>query len=284
MRTTLYHRDNVWGSQQRGTLESSSCRRILARELQTRGYSVNRNQLSNAKDKRDQMRVGASFYVFLNMLDEGLTYISCVQNEMFDGKCNVTLPLMSLFYANDAIEIFHTLVVGLLHDKNICNAYRIASTENVDRLWKVLTPEAASGAEATFVNLAIIPRTVQHADLEGNLQDDGRRNVALTRSRLFTSTHVSAESLQDSNSPVFWERYNKQLIDKTYLGKLEVVHCHKDDTNLGKHTVAWFAQKFGASTFTASQCKNLEKMRTRSYWTDCVTCRKLSETWRLSTN
>ena len=53
----------------------------------------------------------------MNMLDEGLMYISCVQNKMFDSNCNVTLPLMSLFYANDAIEIFHTLAVGCLHDK-----------------------------------------------------------------------------------------------------------------------------------------------------------------------
>ena len=73
-RTVLYHRDSVWGSQQRGTLERSSCRCILARQLQTRSYGVNRNQLSNAEDKSDQMRVGASFHVFLNMLDEGLTY------------------------------------------------------------------------------------------------------------------------------------------------------------------------------------------------------------------
>ena len=58
------------------------------------------------------MHISASFYVFLNMLDEGLTYISCVQNKMFDSNGNVTLPLMSLFYANDAIELCHTLGVG----------------------------------------------------------------------------------------------------------------------------------------------------------------------------
>ena len=109
---------------------------------------------------------------------------------------HATSPKTSCVTNNDdplncSNDVLRDLTVSDVHQE-------LAKHGVIDTLWKVLTPEAASGAEATFVNLAIIPRTVQHADLEGNLRDDGRRNVALTRSRLFTSTHVSAESLHAS--------------------------------------------------------------------------------------
>eukprot|EP00959_Pyramimonas_sp_CCMP1952_P112984 2361586-Pyramimonas_sp.AAC.1 len=48
-------------------------------------------------------------------------------------------------------------------------------------LWRVLTPEAASGADAPLQQTTVFPRNLGAFDVQGNARDAMRRNVGFAR-------------------------------------------------------------------------------------------------------
>ena len=116
-------------------------------------------------------------------------------------------PLITIFFKNATREVFEVLVELHLQSPRVCEAYGINIPVAPDRLWRVLTPHAASGMSSILCQLVIVPRTMDKQDLHGHMKDDGRRNVALSRARQRLSMHVSVGCTMGADAPATWSKH-----------------------------------------------------------------------------
>ena len=144
--------------------------------------------------------------MYSNMLHECLTCLGLLHAGILKELGYDAFPVVSLFYLNGQREVFQTLVAGALQDKEICQAYGIKEDDVPDTLWKVLTPEAASGMTVVLAQRAVLPRNLSQQDVRGNMRDDGRWDVGTSRCRLFMSNHVSAECLMAEDKAHCWNK------------------------------------------------------------------------------
>ena len=109
--------------------------------------------------------VGASSELFATLLDEGLMYLGLHRAKKINGVGSDAFPVLTMFYMNDVRKNFESCVNAVLHNDKICAAYAIASNQNQEALWKVRTPEAASGMTVGLAQLVLLPRTMDFQDL-----------------------------------------------------------------------------------------------------------------------
>ena len=151
--------------------------------------------------REDKLPVGASLEVFATLRDEGLMYLGLHRTNKIDGVGSDDFPMLTMIYMNDVRKNFESCVNALLQNVEIRAAYGIDVNTNPEALWKVRTPEAASGMTVGLAQLVLMPRTMDFQDLFGNMRGDGRSNVGLTRARLFLSVHISNGCLQADDTP-----------------------------------------------------------------------------------
>jgi len=161
-----------------------------------------------------------------------------------------------MLYYNDAGNIFRTLVQACLGSSDICELYGIDVVEFADTVWKVLTPEAASGMTVMLAQIVVMPRTLSSKLFGGNLKDDGRRNVAYTRARYFLSTHILEECVECKGAPEHWQKHLKMIQGDD----LDVVHinCNNEATDCYARAHAWLSS---AETSEKQETSQLQALR-----------------------
>ncbi len=172
--------------------------------------------LGNSSSLSAAPRAGGCTAVFQHMLFEGLLFLRAlahgrVQSSPSSAPLQLargTKAVLSLFWSNDAGVSFNLLVRGALADPHLLSAFDLPEDLGEHRdVWRVLTPEAASGTDVLLCQCTVLPRTLAGFDLQGNTKDSKRRNVAYSRSTIATSSHECAECFQDPKAAVHWTKH-----------------------------------------------------------------------------
>ena len=191
-------------------------RGVLAADAEAIGADARRGR-SDCGRREDQVpRAGACQPVFEQMLFEGLLFLRAI------AKGRVLLPggdrpatlaagtkaILTLVWANDVRVNFEVVVRGALDNAALLDLFDLpAEIGDAPNLWKVQTPEAASGADALLQQTTVFPREVSEFDVQGNTGDAKRRNVAFSRGILLASAHECAECLQDRRAAAHWKAH-----------------------------------------------------------------------------
>ena len=151
--------------------------------------------------------IGASYAIYANMLDEGLTLLKLRQDRHLDFSYESITPLISIFHLNRQRYAFDVLVQWVLTSPAILNKYGIRAPADVRSVWKVLTPHKASGATCIMCQVCLLPRSDKWQDFLGMRGDNACRDVALTRPRGFLSVHASHDLFLADKVPDCWRKH-----------------------------------------------------------------------------
>ena len=192
----------------------------------TRGKLLGRPQVidyqgqpaDDSESKEPVYRVAFGPIVFINMIHEGLVFLSqlCAKRvyaNKADEAAGKPLPfvpgqqvIISMFYGNDLLFIFTSLLKHVVNEGSYRNLYNIPADVDVFRCWMPGTPDLVSGDTALLSQTAICPRKMDAANLWGNLRCHGRLVVGSTRGRVRISMYLAAECLHGVAPPA-WKRF-----------------------------------------------------------------------------
>ena len=183
--------------------------------------------------------IAASEHMFLAMAHEGLTLLAQLESGRIKGVGCDALPVLSLFYKNACRDEFEILVECLLRDEKICAAYGFPLPARPSKVWRVLTPQAASGRSCVLAQVALLPRESRGQDLLGHMKDPKRHVIVNSRSRRYLSHHVSAGCMDSKPMPEIWQKhfFPQKRVDYS----CNWLTFRKNDTHpfIGSRVVAW---------------------------------------------
>ena len=132
-----------------------------------------------------------------------LTWASWLQKG-YDG-----VPISTMFWGNHYVDIFTLLVGVAFKDAPLMHIVGFEDmNEDVEKWWKVTTPDSFSGGKAMLAQpCAPLPRVASNADCLGNYKSDERRNVAYTRGVHFQSIHQLWECLHNNGNSKPWGKH-----------------------------------------------------------------------------
>ena len=102
------------------------------------------------------------------------------------------IVIETILYLNAARRTFLELVQAALQHPTIRQHFGICAT-NPGEHWHVKTPEGSSGDTAWWLQLLVIPRVADGADVAGNMKSSGRRVVAQSRGTYGNTNYLVRE-------------------------------------------------------------------------------------------
>ena len=121
----------------------------------------------------------------------------------------------TIFYYNDSMIIFEACMREINLRGDILHWYGIPANVDLTSFWRIGTPEALSGEDAMFVQVFIMPRSTKGADLRGNMADEGRLTVSLTRGQRLVMLHLDEACLRDPGAAQYWNRLKHVVEHRT---------------------------------------------------------------------
>ena len=191
-----------------------------------------RNTADESSDT-SPVRIAGSQNMFAKLAHEGLFFL----RRLGDGQVRLneesgpiqldinTKAIATIFYSNDVLVFFKAMMLKILRDSTILNAYGLNAELDYEQVWSIGTPEGVSGETVLLCQVCIVPRIAGVADLLGNMDSQGRLAVCLTRARVETSIHACMECFEMEDIPKilikFAFRFKAKQSDDTMLTKIE---------------------------------------------------------------
>ncbi|CAK0810108.1 unnamed protein product [Prorocentrum cordatum] len=191
-------------------------RGVLAADAEAIGLGTRRGAPDRGGGAEEAPRAAACKPVFEQMLFEGLLFLRAIAlgRALAPGGTRSTTiahgtkAILTMVLANDVRVNFDVVVRGALENATLMESFGIpAEACDAPHLWRVMTPEAASGADALLQQTTVFPRNLGAFDVQGNARDAMRRNVAFTRGILFASSHECIECLEDGRAAPHWKAH-----------------------------------------------------------------------------
>ena len=199
----------------------------------------------DSESKAPVCRVALGPIVFLNMIHEGLVFLSqlCAGRVYANkadeeaGKPLQFVPgqqvIISMSYGNDLLFIFTSLLKYVVNQGSYRALYEIPKHVDVFKCWMTGTPDLVSGDTALLSQTAICPRKMDAANLWGNLRCHGRLVVGSTRGRCRISFYLAAECFDGDAPPPAWKRFIN-FLDNVSEDSQKDVSIQKIDVDKGE--------------------------------------------------
>ena len=193
--------------------------------------NYHRHPADDQDTKKTATRVAYGPTFFLNMIHEGLVFLSQLCAGYVFPNTQAITPLrfvpgqqviVSMFYGNDLLFIFTSLLKHVVKNGAYRELYNIPNEVDVFSCWTTGTPDLVSGDTALLSQTAICPRIMDSADLCGNVRCDGRRVVGSTRGRYRITFYLAAECFSGEIPPA-WKNFVKFLENITEKPNEEAV-------------------------------------------------------------
>ena len=208
---------------------------INRREMSAEQSAVVPRRRNTADESSDTspVRIAGSQNMFAKLAHEGLFFLrrlgeGQVRLNEASGPIQLdinTKAIATIFYSNDVLVPFKAMMLKILRDSTILNAYGLNAELDYEQVWSIGTPEGVSGETVLLCQVCIVPRIAGVADLLGNMDSQGRLAVCLTRARVQTSIHACMECFQMDEVPKIWKkfagRFTAARFDNTVLTRIE---------------------------------------------------------------
>ncbi|CAK0857873.1 unnamed protein product [Prorocentrum cordatum] len=191
-------------------------RGVLAADAEAIGLGARRRAPDRGGGAEEAPRAAACKPVFEQMLFEGLLLLRAMALGRVlapGGTRSATIArgtkaILTMVWANDVRVNFDVVVRGALENAALMESFGMpAEACDAPHLWRVLTPEAASGADAPLQQTTVFPRNLGAFDVQGNARDAMRRNVGFARGILFASSHECVECLEEGRAAPHWKAH-----------------------------------------------------------------------------
>ena len=200
----------------------------------------------------EHLRIGAVVPVFLTLIHEGLCLLSLLSRNELPHVSIKDIPIGTYLYGKHCINTLILLVKFVLEDREICGLYQLSAGQYSIADWKVMTPEASSGITVILSQFTVVPRDTTGADLQGNLRDEGRFHVGMTRQKHYLSLHLMSECFQDTRV-THWMKLWRLLTSEVFEGDVHHVQTKDFASRNYVPSSAWF----GGSPFSCTSNEHL---------------------------